>query len=304
MKHLWLILALFPVLASSQEIKVRRIEKLTGTENGELTLSGVSPDGKYILVSSADFKGLRILDLKKKTISEIASDPGSGYEPVFSPDGRKIYFRSDEFRNYKKYSSMNEYDVSTGKTTIVEPSSRVLVAPSISGDILTYVVEGKRRTIVAETGEDVKGDNGTFLLLEDLVPVLYSGGKRKEVKPNGTGNYIWASLSPDRTKILYNYRGTCTFISDTAGNILQEIGRLNAPKWINDYLITGMNDEDDGTRVIRSDIMCYSMKTKKLYNLTRTEDIAEMYPYPFAGKTRIAYQSLTGELYLLYFRIK
>ncbi|MCU0460609.1 MAG: hypothetical protein MUF36_01140 [Bacteroidales bacterium] len=304
MKHLWLILVLFPVLASSQEVKVRRIEKLTGSEKGELTLSGISPDGKYILVSSADFIGLRILDLKKKTITEIASDPGSGYEPVFSPDGRKIFFRSDEYRNYRKYSSMIEYDLSTGKTKPIEPPSRVLVSPAVSGDIISYVVEGKRKAIDMETSDIAKGDNGTFLLLEDLVPVLYSDGKRKEVKPNGEGNYIWASLSPDRTKILYNYRGTCTFISDTAGNILQETGRLNAPKWINDNLIAGMNDEDDGTRILRSDIMCYSMKTKMLYNLTRTEDVAEMYPYPFAGKNRIACQTLNGELYLIYFRIK
>jgi Tol biopolymer transport system component len=94
-KKLWVFLLFFPFIASSQEISVRKIQQITGTKDGELVLSGVSPDGKHLLASSSDFKGLKIIDLKRKRIKEIANDAGAGYEPVFSPDGNKIYFRSD-----------------------------------------------------------------------------------------------------------------------------------------------------------------------------------------------------------------
>jgi hypothetical protein len=170
--------------------------------------------------------------------------------------------------------------------------------------MMIYQVDGNRKTRMTGMAERVKGDNGTFVLLERLVPVLYSNGRRKELKPNGEGNYIWASLSPDRRMLLYNFRGTSTFISDTAGNILTEIGRLNAPRWINDNLIVGMNDEDDGYRVLRSDIIIYSLKTNQLYNLTKTGEIVEMYPYPIPGKSHVAFQTLNGELFLLHLKIK
>jgi WD40 repeat protein len=303
-KNFWLILALLPALASSQELKVRRIEKITGSEKGELSVSGVSPDGKYILASSTDFRGLKLIDLRRKRILDITGNPGSGYEPVYSADGEKIFFRSDEYRERKKYSSLNEYIISTGKTSNVEPLSRGLGSPAISGDMVAYTVEGKRKIRMTGTSESIKGDNGTFLLLEDLVPVLYSGGKRKEIKPNGEGNYIWVSLSPDRKKILYNFRGSSSFISDTAGNILTEIGRLNAPRWINDDLIVGMNDEDDGNRILSSDIICYSMKSHQKYNLTNTLDTVEMYPFPVPGRNKLVFQTLKGELFIIHYKIK
>jgi Tol biopolymer transport system component len=303
-KKLWFFFLFFPFIASSQEISVRKIQQITGTKDGELVLSGVSPDGKHILASSSDFRGLKIIDVKRKRIKEIAIDAGAGYEPAFSTDGNKIYFRSDEYKNYRKYSTLYEYDRTVEAKSQVEPASRGLGSPVISGSEVIYMADGKRRT--RSTGKDVggKGDSYIYVSLEELVPVLYSGGKRKEVKPNGDGNYIWASLSPDRKKLLYNFRGTSTFVSDTAGNILQELGRVNAPRWIDNNLIAGMNDEDDGTRVLRSDIICYSLKTNKLYNLTNTVESVEMYPFPLTGKNRVAFQTLKGELYIMNIKIR
>jgi hypothetical protein len=129
--------------------------------------------------------------------------------------------------------------------------------------------------------------------------VLYINGNRKLVTPNGEGNYIWVSLSPDKTRLLYNYNGRGTFICKLDGTILDDIGRLNAPRWLNDQIIIGMNDKDDGYRVLSSDIICYSIATKKKTNLTSTSDKIEMYPFPFPDGNRIVYQTLSGELYIM-----
>jgi len=303
-KKLLIFLFFYPFIASSQEISVRRIQQITGPEAGELVISAVSPDGRNLLVSSSDFRGLKIIDIRKKRITEIAKDAGAGYEPVFSPDGNKIYFRSDEYRNYRKYSALYEYDRSAAVKTLVEPASRGLGSPVISGSEVVYLADGKRRSGSTLKESGAKELNGIYVSLEDLVPVLYSGGKRKEIKPNGDGNYIWVSLSPDKKKLLYNFRGTSTFVSDTAGTVLYELGRVNGPKWIDNNLIAGMNDEDDGTRVLRSDIICYSLKTNKLYNLTNTAESIEMYPFPVSSKNRIAYQTLKGELYIINIKIR
>ncbi|MCX6333294.1 MAG: hypothetical protein NT092_03220 [Bacteroidia bacterium] len=304
MKKLWLFLLLFPALAYSQDIKVRRIEQITRKTQGEFIVSGVSPDGKQILASSADFKGLKIIDLKKKRIRDVTADAGSGYEPAFSPDGNKIFFRSDEYRNSRKYSSLYKYDRSNGTTSLIEPASRGLGSPVITGERLIYSTAGTQKSRITGKDEMQKGQIYLYVILEDLVPYLYINGVKKEFKPNGEGNYIWASLSPDKTKVLYNFRGTSSFVSDTAGKILTEIGRLNAPKWITDDLIVGMNDVDDGTSVISSDICCYSLKTNKLQRLTSTDRTIEMYPCPVPGGNTIAFQTLSGELFLMHIKIR
>ena len=299
-----MLLVLLPSLAAAQEVRIRRTEKITGTSAGDLTISAVSPDGKQLLVTSPGFRGLKIMNLRGKSVRNIAEDAGAGYEPRFSPDGKKIFFRSDEFRDFRKYSSLFEYDLEEGTRSLIEPAVRRLGSPVFSAGKLIYNAEGRQKSSDAGEQEMQKGQNNVYVILEDLVPFLYQNGVKKAFKPSGEGNYIWVSLSPDQSKVLYNYNGTGTFVADTAGRILAEMGRLNAPKWINDMLVAGMNDRDDGTTIIASDICCYSLRSKKTVNLTNTEDIIEMYPWPVPGRNRIAFQTSNGELFVMHVRIR
>lgn len=304
LKYLLIILILSPLHLYSQEVKVRKTEKINIPKDGTWALSAAAPDGRSLLITGENMRGLHLLNLKKGTLTTISDAPGSGYEPVFTTDGKKIYYRSDEYRNNRKYTSLEEYEVLSARKRQVEAPSRVLVSPALSGTSLNYMIEGKRRHIDSGTGESIKGAEGVYLLLEDLVPVLYVNGTRKELRPNGAGNYIWASLSPDQSKIMYNFGGTLTCIADTSGIILRELGRLNAPEWISNNLIVAMNDVDDGHRVISSDICCYSLVSNKLYNLTRSDDIIEMYPLPLSNRNIIACQTSEGELFLIHYSIR
>ena len=159
-------------------------------------------------------------------------------------------------------------------------------------------------TQVEQAGPALKsGNNGTFLLTEDLMPVLFRGSERKAMMPNGDGFYIWASLSPDGSKILYNYRGQSSFICDTDGRILHDLGRINAPKWFNDRLVIGMDDKDDGHRITGSELVYYSLGDKKRVILTSTPDRSEMFPFA-AGNRRIAFCTDNGEIYMMKVRIR
>ncbi len=304
MRILFLLLLLAPYLSYSQKISVRSIQKVTDAASGELSVAGISPDGLFILATSPDLKGLKIIDLSTKNIREITSDAGAGYEPIVTPGGDKIFYRSDEYINLRKYSSLHEFSRAKASRTVVEPLTRRLGSPVISGGKLIYSTAGKQKAIPLEKDAAQKETGDIYLVLEDLAPVLYVNGSGRVFKPNGEGNYIWASLSPDKTMILYNYGGKGTFVADTAGKITGELGRLDAPRWITDDLIVGMNDRDDGERVLSSDICCYSLKTKKLYNLTGTENEIEMYPWPVPGNKQIIFQTLKGEIFLMNIRIR
>jgi hypothetical protein len=295
------ILLLVPLISYPQEIKVLKSERIAKSLNGPLTSSAVSPDGNSLLITGEGFRGLYLYDLRNGRSKLICSDPGAGYKPVFSSNGDKIWYRSDEYSGMMKYSSMTEYDITSGKSKIIQEKSRNLSPPLIVNDRLVYSVEGKQ---VKNTAALKSGEEGVYVVLEDLVPVIYINGTGKKLKPNGEGNYIWVSLSPDRTRLLYNFQGTSAWVCDLEGNIIASAGRINSPHWLNNDLIVGMNDRDDGYRVLSSDIVCYSLKSGKTSLLTDTRDTIEMYPMPFPGGERIVYQTVTGELYIMHINIR
>lgn len=287
-----------------QIIKVLNITQLTNIKEGEFVVSGVSENGNTILASNPGYKGLYSIDINLKKIQKISDLPGAGYQPCFSSDQSKIYFRTNEFISMKRYSSLSEFDVTTGKTELLENKSREIITPIISGNRLIYSVDGIKKEKSVGSGNRKSSSDDVYIVLENLIPVLYINGIGKKVTPNGEGNYIWVSLSPDKTKILYNFGGRGTFVCTLEGKIVAGLGKVNAPQWLNAEIVIGMNDTDDGYRVLSSDIVSYSLSTKQLTNLTSTKENIEMYPMPFTNGNRLVYQTLNGELFIMYLSIK
>jgi len=300
-KVLILLLILIPVKTMGQEVSVVKTEPVLPDIKGEVMTAALSPHGNSILITTAGYRGLYIFDLRDRKTTLICNDPGAGYKPAFSAGGEKIWYKSDDFSGMVRYSSMIEYDIPAAKSRIIESKARNLSPPQLVENSLIYSSGGRQKS---EPSGLKSGEGSAYVMLEELVPVIYINGIRKVLKPNGDGNYIWASLSPDKTKLLYNYGGKSTFICDLNGNILAEAGRINAPEWLNNSMIVGMNDRDDGYRVISSDIVCYSLKTGKTTFLTSTTERAEMYPMPFTDGQRIIFQTVGGELYMMHLRIK
>lgn len=300
MKLLIFFFLLLTGTVQSQIVNVLKITQLTSLKEGEFVISAVSENGKTILASDPGYKGLFSIDIDLRKIRKISDLPGAGYQPCFSSDGLKIYFRTNEFINLKRYSSLSEFDVTTGKTELLEKNSREITSPVFSGNRLVYSVDGIKKEKSFGTDNRKSFTDDVYLLLENLVPVLYINGIEKRITPNGEGNYIWVSLSPDKTKILYNFGGRGTFVCTLVGKIIADLGRVNAPQWLNNGMVIGMNDTDDGYRVLSSDIVCYSLSTKQLTNLTSTKENIEMYPMPFTSGNSVVYQTLKGELFIMY----
>jgi len=290
---------------SGQEISVIRQTQLIGKAEGQFFFPQFSPDGNNILVSTENYKGLKIYNRADKSLTTISESEGAGYEPLFSPDSKNVYYRENTSQGLLKYSSLNEYRLSKRRKVVVEKKKRDLSSAQIVNNQLLYSIGNTpKKSKISGLNALKSAQAEIYIRIENLKVVLYQNGERKELPLNGDGNYIWASLSPDQQKILYNYNGRSTYLADLSGNVMENLGKLNAPQWIDNNWIVGMNDKDNGHEVISSDILAVSADGKIRKNLTNTSDQMEMYPQVSADGKLIVFHTTRGEIFALELDVK
>ena len=105
--------------------------------------------------------------------------------------------------------------------------------------------------------------------------VLNRDGQITVLAPNGQDeSYYWVSLSPDGSQILYStaHHGTC--VCDLQGRVLRSLGRLNAPKWMDNENVSGMVEhysEFEHDVVDHIDYYGQNLQTLKKRALTKAE---------------------------------
>ena len=303
MKKLVVFLLLLSEIAVAQNISVLTNEKILSSDS-QYCFPHFSPDGDNIAFTTQNFIGLYIMDTKTKQFVQISDKPGAGYNPVFSNDGSTIYYRWDEYKGMKKYSSIYSKNLNNKGLTILESGKRKMSTPQISNNKLIYTVDNEIHKLQISEKTDPGQYKDIWTCIENQRIVVYINEDRKVLAPKGEGNYIWPQLSPDKTKILFTFTGHGTYISDLDGNILADIGYLNASKWLNNDWVVGMKDYDDGYLVTKSDIYAVKSDGQKSIQLTQTEDELEMYPDCSPGNSKIVYHTLEGDIYLLTLKLK
>jgi hypothetical protein len=297
-----LLIFLVTIEAYPQSLRVRSVKRIIPAVARSYLLTGVVPGSDQLLVAGEGYNGLFLLDTRKGRMTEISNEPGAGYEPAVTADGKKVFYRSDNFNDNMKASSVYAYDIPTGGKELLADRGRGVIPPAVAGN--SVLLRSDSETRVEQRGATLKsGSERIFVVTEEMMPVLYRGGERKALMPNGEGFYIWTSLSPDRTMILYNYQGRGSFICDTDGKILHDLGNINAPRWFNDRIVIGMDDKDDGHRITSSELVYYSLGGKRRVILTSTPDRSEMFPFA-CGNRKIAFCTDNGEIYLMKVRVR
>ena len=133
---------------------------------------------------------------------------------------------------------------------------------------------------------------------ENLDLNLYRNGEKVVLKPHGDANYIWVSLSPDQTMILFNTKYG-TGICDLNGTELINLGQdFDAPVWFGNDYVVGMDDNHDGYRNVESSIMMASVDGTLVKRLTSPEGFG-MYPNVDAKSGRIVYNTEMGDIRLI-----
>ena len=263
----------FGLAANAQVLKVVSMQQLTSPSDMDVKVAGVSPDGDYVLLTTGSNKGLQRYDVATKTTTVLSEAEGAGYNVQISADGQEVVYR---------------------ETTVGRDQLR-------RNNIVRKNFTRQRRNVIARGQRDMEKmattDAKATVTISDRLMVLHQNGTDKTLAPNGTDkSYIWASISPDGSKLCYYVCGEGCYVSNIDGTQPQFIAHnCRAAKWYDNNTLVGMADEDDGEFITASAIVAYTLDGRSQV-LTDKSMIAM---YPAVAQNIIVFATEEGSTYML-----
>ncbi|MEW5797365.1 MAG: hypothetical protein AB1728_00025 [Bacteroidota bacterium] len=283
------------VSSSIAQIRTVSIEKiqLPATESWSNPI--FSQSGTEIFFTNGDYNGIWRYSFETKLLNEITRDRHSGYNFSVSPDGNQIAFRrtntTGDFRTRIQESIV--LDLKTGTQQSLQKGNSVSLPIFHKGEAITA-----ERIPIKSQLQKVSNDVAV-LGIENTKIILLVDGEKKIFDPLN-GNYVWPVLSPDRQRIAAVDMDRGAFVCTVDGRLPMPLGRLDAPQWERSgSWIIGMEDIDDGHRIISSDIVAKSNDGKTSVNLTEEFNGIAMYPACSPAENKIAFSTADGEIFIL-----
>lgn len=284
-------------LIFAQGIEVISTQALTLDGQGAF-LPKISPKGDYILVTGDDMSGLRKFDLATGEMTTITTDRNAGFNAQFADGGSTIVYRKSEYKGRLRYTSLNSVNLQSGETKRLIKPTRNLEGVSVKDGTVLAVNNGKLVT---------KRIAGAKLKTIPAIPSIKNSqlyitvnGKTRQLSPNGTNvGYLWPSVSPDGTKLLYYVIDEAkAYVCNIDGSNPVSLGTLRAPVWMGNDWVVGMVDYDNGEVVTYSQIFAVTAQGTHRTALTDKSQIC-MYPSASDDASKIVYTTQKGEIYLM-----
>lgn len=279
----------------AQLVNVTSIDKVNIPESAVNKVAAISPQGDYILVTTDYNCGLTKYDLSTGASQVITQAQGAGFDAKISPDGNTVVYREKSTNNkHLQMTSVKSKNLTTGaEQQIVKPTHN-LQGTAIDGNTAVAVNNGKvAKKAIAEGKAQV---NAPVLSTKNFIMYINRNGKTSELAPLGKSyRYIWASLSPDASRVLFCCSGKGAYVCNLDGSDLISLGNYRAPKWMSNDMVVAMDCQDNGEVFTSSEIVVLDLNGNN--QILTSGDVVAMYPLPADGK--IAFSTPTGEAFII-----
>jgi hypothetical protein len=293
MRKLLFALALgFSMSAMGQVMNVTSIDKVNLPDKA--AVAAISPQGDYLLLTSATNQGLVKFDLNTNQSQVLSTAVSAGHNVKISPDGQTVIYRESTFNDkHLRQSTLKSVNLATGASQVLVKPTRDLQGYAVNATSVGAVNKGKYSSKAIGAA---KAQKLPVLSVNKGKLMITQGGKTRQLTPNGTAfSYLWPSLSPDGTHVLYYVAAHGAYVCDLNGGNVVKVGQMRAPVWYDNNTIVGMMDKDDGEYIYASSIVAATLD-----GATQTltgDDVIAMYPHTAAGM--IAFSTPAGEAYII-----
>ncbi len=272
-KSIAIMTALVVASASAGAVEIEVTDAVGLKMPGDACHPVLSPDGALLLYSSVDHTGLNAYDMSTGAVSLLDESAAAGFAPVFSTDSRRVFYRTAVSVDGLINRDVRCVDILTGRSTRLEgPSRKSKALQSI--DRTTYAVADYDHINVAVDG-----------VVKELSPV------------DGAHSYLWASISPDGTRLLFNEPFKGVFVSDLDGSNARCLSlKGDFPSWVDNDDVAFVVTSDDGYVVTESKIVVLDLTTGGEVSVTPDEvTVSELTASPVTGD--VVYSTVEGEMY-------
>ena len=298
-KTIFPLLLIVALAANGQLLNVQSIEPLNIQQQEILTTQAVaiSPRGDYVLLSTDTKQGLVKWDLATSTASTLTDDEGAGSDVRISDDGQQIVYGEVTYKDKRRHQAVKAIDLSSGKKQTLVKATRHLEGFAVNQQAAVTITDGRLKTHALKKGADLSLKR-PVLTRHHLKLYITRDGVTTMLAPNGADKrYIWGSLSPDGTRVLYYVSELGAFVCDVDGTHVIAMGDLTAPRWWDDSIIVGMDETDDEYSIVSSRIVARSLDGQE--QVLTGDDVIATYPLPSLQSGKIAFSTPDGRIYLI-----
>ena len=188
-------------------------------------------------------------------------------------------------------------NLNNGKETTLVAPSRNLQGFNIVGNRVNAVNKGKLSTKALNANAAAEAPVASISRGALLVT---SNGVTRNISPQGTAgqSYLWPSVSPDGTKVLYYLVGAGAYVCNLDGSNAVKVGDIRAAQWYNNNVIVGMQDQDNGEVVTASKLVAVNAAGTIKQDLNQVSSMA-MYPSVAGNGEKISFVTPAGELFVM-----
>ena len=196
----------------------------------------LSPDGQMLLYSPTEGTSLMLKNLSTGAVTTVASVGYPGFDAIWGNDGKVYYVTQQRKKNGLVYRTGHCYDPATGKSTVVLKAQH-----------------GRVQALRATHGTVINGEHQVYYSTKQVGAYCYTrgdklylvdeGGTTRTLQPvTGSNGYLWAALSPDGTKVLFEAAARGLFVCDLDGRIIADLDQYLMPCWYNNDYIVAMSN--------------------------------------------------------------